>query len=242
MAVEDEESIAGVGVPLTEEQVRALPDAEFGELLSMMWREQAHREVMRQAAAEAEGLAARYLEARDGGAAQSVPLPPGPGPDGQPVVDPTQPTVALSDIAVWVQPTGAHDAYPQGYPVQHGGRVWRSRVPANVWEPGQDGPVPTWEDITGLSTIIRAPETDWRGDPIDHNLPTTGGDDGRPDVDVDPDPTPAVPEWREGASYKVGDVVSYQGGRYRCVGAHTTWAGTGWTPDVTPAMWKRMED
>lgn len=222
----------GVGpgpvLPVTVEQAHALTDEALGALMSLVWAEQSQREVMRQAADEAERLAARYLEARDGGAVQSVPLPPGPGPDGQPVVDPGQPTVALSDIAVWVQPTGAHDAYPQRYPVQHGGRVWRSLVAGNVWEPGADGPVPTWEDITGLSTII---------------TPAGGDDDTPPDVDPDVNPGAGVPPaWVEGATYEAGARVTYQGHVWECVSKHTAWAGTGWTPDVTPAMWKRMED
>lgn len=205
------------------EDIEGLSDDEFGDLLSLVWREQSRRDTLRNAADEAERLAARYLEARDG-AVQSVPSPPGPGPDGQPVVDPAQPTVALADIAAWVQPTGAHDAYPQGYPVQHGGRVWRSKMAGNVWEPGADGPVPTWEDITGLSTI------------------TTPDDDTPPDVDVDPDPGGGVPPaWEEGATYEPGDRVTYQGHTWECVSRHTAWPGTGWTPDRTPSMWKQVD-
>jgi hypothetical protein len=40
---------------------------------------------------------------------------------------------------MWVQPTGAHDAYPQGARVTHNGQTWVSRVNANVWEPGVYG-------------------------------------------------------------------------------------------------------
>jgi hypothetical protein len=35
----------------------------------------------------------------------------------------------------WVQPTGAHDAYTEGFMVQHNGSLWVSLHPANVWEP-----------------------------------------------------------------------------------------------------------
>jgi len=50
-------------------------------------------------------------------------------------------------IPAWVQPTGAHDAYPLGAQVTHAGRKWTSTVAANVWPPGtgalwtDDGPV-----------------------------------------------------------------------------------------------------
>jgi hypothetical protein len=48
-----------------------------------------------------------------------------------------------SGPAAWVQPTGAHDAYPAGAEVTHNGKTWRSDVAANVWEPGVYG----WTEI-----------------------------------------------------------------------------------------------
>ena len=60
---------------------------------------------------------------------------PGPGPDPDP--DPT-------DYPEWVQPTGAHDAYPMGATVSHNGKHWVSTANANVWEPGVYG----WEEVT----------------------------------------------------------------------------------------------
>ena len=42
-------------------------------------------------------------------------------------------------IPAWVQPTGAHDAYPLGAQVTHNGKTWTSTVAANVWEPGVYG-------------------------------------------------------------------------------------------------------
>ncbi len=38
--------------------------------------------------------------------------------------------------------------------------------------------------------------------------------------------------WAEGKTYKVGDVVVYQGRRYACLQAHTAWAGAGWYPNA----------
>jgi hypothetical protein len=44
----------------------------------------------------------------------------------------------------WVQPTGAHDAYPVGARVTFGGFTWRNDIPANVWQPGVTG----WTNLT----------------------------------------------------------------------------------------------
>lgn len=43
----------------------------------------------------------------------------------------------------WVQPTGAHDAYPEGWEVVHDGKTWVSTTPANVWRPGASG----WREV-----------------------------------------------------------------------------------------------
>lgn len=40
-----------------------------------------------------------------------------------------------ADLAAWVQPTGAQDAYPLGAKVTYNGRVYESLIPANVWSP-----------------------------------------------------------------------------------------------------------
>ena len=39
----------------------------------------------------------------------------------------------------WLQPSGAHDAYPLDARVTHAGKVWVSLVDANTWEPGVSG-------------------------------------------------------------------------------------------------------
>lgn len=43
------------------------------------------------------------------------------------------------EVAEWVQPTGAHDAYSFGDKVTHNGSTWKSTIDANVWEPGVYG-------------------------------------------------------------------------------------------------------
>ena len=42
-------------------------------------------------------------------------------------------------VPIWVQPTGAHDAYALGSVVTHNGSTWTSTVNANTWEPGVYG-------------------------------------------------------------------------------------------------------
>ena len=52
---------------------------------------------------------------------------------------------AHTDGEPWVQPTGAHNAYPLGITVTHVGKTWESLTPANVWEPGVSG----WREQIG---------------------------------------------------------------------------------------------
>ena len=46
--------------------------------------------------------------------------------------------------APWKQPEGAHDAYNKDDVVSHNGKLWKSTVDANVWEPGVYG----WTEVT----------------------------------------------------------------------------------------------
>lgn len=46
---------------------------------------------------------------------------------------------APGEVSTWVQPTGAHDAYPLGARVLFNGNTWISTIPANVWQPGVTG-------------------------------------------------------------------------------------------------------
>jgi hypothetical protein len=48
-----------------------------------------------------------------------------------------------TDGGDWVQPTGASDAYPTDWTVQHNGKKWISLTPANVWEPGTS----SWREV-----------------------------------------------------------------------------------------------
>ena len=107
----------------------------------------------------------------------------------------------------WVQPLGAHDAYPLGARVLHGGYVWQSTIAANVWEPGSVGAEALWKNLTPPPPppplAAWAPYTAYRGD----NTAGAGN----------------------------GDLVSYNGRRYRCWQTHTSQVG--WEPPKTPALW-----
>lgn len=55
-----------------------------------------------------------------------------------------------------------------------------------------------------------------------------------------PTPTTTTPSgtWRAGVAYAVGNTVTYNGGTYRCIQAHTSLAG--WEPPNVPALWQRV--
>ncbi|WP_434391228.1 glycoside hydrolase family 19 protein [Melittangium boletus] len=48
--------------------------------------------------------------------------------------------------------------------------------------------------------------------------------------------------WAEGTAYSVGDGVSYNGGKYTALQAHTACVGCGWNPAATPSLWKTGGD
>lgn len=47
---------------------------------------------------------------------------------------------------------------------------------------------------------------------------------------------PGNPEWGYPIAYVIGDIVTFNGVRYRCRQAHTSQAG--WSPPVVPALWE----
>jgi len=54
-------------------------------------------------------------------------------------------------IPVWAQPTGAHDAYQIGDKVQYDGKIWESKINANVTVPDGDEPYNRyWEDLGAM--------------------------------------------------------------------------------------------
>ncbi|TDC94226.1 lytic polysaccharide monooxygenase [Actinomadura sp. 7K507] len=80
--------------------------------------------------------------------------------------------------------------------------------------PDSASPEPTAEPTSGPTATPSAPE------------PTR------------PEPTGAPADgeaWKAGATYAIGDEVTYNGTRYRCRQAHTTIRS--WEPEFTPALW-----
>lgn len=200
------------------DDIRALDDEEWGALWPLLLAEAHRRQVLATAQEEAERLASAYLAARDGGQ------------------DTARQTVGLVH-PVWVQPTGAHDAYPAGYQVAHGGRVWRSAAAANVWEPGGDGvPSGLWEDVTDDPEPVEPghDHTD-DGGGSGGGTPSPGaGGDGEPEPYTPP--TPTAHPWEAGVPYYEGDLVTYAGATYTVVQEHTSQST--WTPDVVPALYE----
>ena len=96
----------------------------------------------------------------------------------------------------WVQPTGAHDAYPKGARVLHKDTVWVNQIDANVWEPGSVGAETLW-----LKEGAQPPATEpaWAA-----GVKYTGDNT---------------------AGAGKGDVVTYSGRRYRCWQTHTSQVG-----------------
>lgn len=116
-------------------------DDDLDELRVAVLAEQERRYRIATAPIQAEQIAQQYHEDRE------AELPP----------------LSEGQHRVWIQPTGAHDAYPVGAIVAHAGKVWRNTIPANVWEPGTGD---LWEDVTASAPD---PETVPTGTPWDGN-------------------------------------------------------------------------
>lgn len=86
------------------------------------------------------------------------------------------------------------------------------------------------DDDTGALTLISA----WHlgaDNVVREELPVAD--------DPEPPPPAGAPLWVEGASYTVGNEVTdpLDDQVYRCISAHTAWAGTNWYPSTTPSLW-----
>lgn len=119
----------------------------------------------------------------------------------------------------WYQPAGAHNAWPIDSYVAHNGKNWRNiaGVP-NVWEPGNDGPVPTWEEV---EVEVEAP--------VEEDPPTDEGGADEPEA-------PSAPDYVQPTgghdAYGIGDQVTFNGQVYE-----STIDGNVWTPTDYPAGW-----
>jgi chitin-binding protein len=114
---------------------------------------------------------------------------------------------------------------------------------------GADVVVPA--NATAMQVYVLASATSVSSVVIDTQLPDPPAPPPPPNPPAPPPNPPAPPPnppapppvgvraWAEGVAYKVGELVTYRGGTYVCLQAHTAWQGTGWSPDVTPALWGR---
>ena len=116
------------------------------DLIALYWAclaEQERRRRLIDLPAQVEQMTRQYLDARDG-------------------TQPTEQAETIADAAAWpawVQPTGAHDSYPAGWIVKHGGVLYRSLIAANVWEPGGEGvPAGLWETVTDAGDPPTTPD------------------------------------------------------------------------------------
>ncbi|WP_308651820.1 carbohydrate-binding protein [uncultured Actinomyces sp.] len=196
---------------ITEDELRALAPEEWQEVWGLVLAEHDRRLLLESAPVDAARLADAYLTARDGE------QPPAGTSTAQPDAWPA-----------WVQPQGAHDAYPAEHLVAYEGRVWRSLIDANVWAPGTQGAGPLWEDVTA------DPE------PTEPDNPATGAD---PDPGVEPSepyepPAPSTPAWEAGVPYLAGDEVVYQGVTYRVLQEHES--ASYWPPDAASSLYARV--
>lgn len=169
------------------------------------------------------------------------------------------------DGGEWVEPTGAHDAYPIGTRATYDGRTWVNELASNPFPPGvtgwveeaPEGEYPQWWQPLGAhdahvwGTGVRAwhDGTLWESVRDENVWPPGTGDDYWVEVNDDPEEPeepeepgePAHPEWVRptGAhdAYSVDDTVTYQGGVYR-----SKINGNTWSPTEHPAGWERLGD
>lgn len=109
-----------------------LTGAETAELLALSRRieqEYSRRRVLEEAPAEAEELSKKYREA-----------------NGETIITaPTDGTIP-EGVPAYRQPTGAHDAYGKDELTAQEGKTYRSKIPANVWQPKLHPEL--WEEVS----------------------------------------------------------------------------------------------
>lgn len=109
-----------------------LTDMDTSDLLALsrlIEQEYSRRRVLEEAPAQAEGLAKSYLEASGRLAVADA--------EGNPP----------ANVPEYVQPLGAHDAYPKGAYITFKGKMYKSLIPANVWTPAAYAR--GWEQVAG---------------------------------------------------------------------------------------------
>lgn len=216
---------------LPEIDYQSLTDDEVAQLKAEASLEQDRRIRVAQAPIKAEELAVEYLK-----------------------------DVGRDHGSDWVQPTGAHDAYPLGYQVVHNQIVWESLIPANTTTPGSDPR--WWKDLTTVEdpnvwspnakTYVVGDIVTFNGKSYECLQAHTSQAGWEPnvvpalwkDLDTPVEPPPVEPPsasvWdSNGINYVVGNRVSYGDFTYICLQNHTSQPG--WTPEAVPALWDLEE-
>ena len=117
--------------------------AQIDDHIELLWPVRARVEQIAQAPAKAAAHNAAFLTARDG------------------TVPEVEVGADVSAWPAWVQPLGAGlGVYRTGDVRQHNGKLWRSSVDNNVWEPG----VSQWTDITAELSPPAATPAPWSPD------------------------------------------------------------------------------
>lgn len=128
--------------------------------------------------------------------------------------------LSVDDVPPWENPGTLHSKmYTHGSVVRHIGRIWLSEHRGlNSWEPGAPGiDERIWRDITDEVTGKAAGDTD---------ASTPGAaQDG------------AIP-FKAGLDLVAGDVVGFQGAKYRVIQPHTSQSN--WTPPAVPALFQKL--
>lgn len=115
-------------------------------------------------------------------------------------------------------------------------------------DPAPGAPVtdwPTWRQPTGVHDAYPAGATRrhnntlWHSDRAANVWEPGTPDSGWTALDSAPapQPEPEAAPWVDGATYVIDQHVTHNGLTYRCIQAHTAWAGAGWTPDQSPSLW-----
>lgn len=220
-------------MPLPVIDYKTLTDAEVTQLKSEASLEEQRRIRVANAPQQAEQIAVEYLK-----------------------------DVGREDGSDWVQPTGAHDAYPVGYKVTYNGKEYENLIPANVWAPDLDprwwkdltpvtdpnawnpnaksyvvGDIVTYEDTSYECLQAHTSQSGWTPSDVPALWKDLSIVTPPEEPPVEPPVEPQTPAWSEASvAYKVNDLVTYNGSTYKCLAAHTSQAG--WTPAAVPSLWQ----
>ena len=126
------------------------------------------------------------------------------------------PIMPESVIPMFVQPTGAHDAYPLGQLVIYKDDVWESLINDNVWSP--DDYAASWF-LRESRHVVEEPPVE---EPPVEEPPVE-----EPPVEEPPVTYPAFVQPTGGHdAYNIGDKVSFEGANWESVINANTWSPT----------------